>query len=104
MDQIKEQDLLLLQAVARVSLIAARGPLAQQIGVPQETIDEPVAWTKRVDEEPSRPLPFMELPYFNSLGGFRRWQGICHLPRTGYQYARSLDQRDRQSSLRDYSQ
>ena len=70
-DQIEEEDLLLLQAVARVSLVAARGPLAQQIGVPHETIEEPEQLdAKRVDEEPSRPLPFLELPYFNSLGGF----------------------------------
>jgi len=70
-DQIDEEDLLLLQSVARVSLVAARGPLAQQIGVPHETIEEPAKLVpKRVDEEPSRPLPFLELPYFNSLGGF----------------------------------
>ncbi|MDZ7843617.1 MAG: protein ndvB, partial [Anaerolineales bacterium] len=70
-DQIKEEDLLLLQAVARVSLVAARGPLAQQIGVPHETIEEPdLLDSKRVNEEPSRPLPFLDLHYFNSLGGF----------------------------------
>ncbi len=70
-DQIQEKDLLLLQAVARVSLVAARGPLAQQIGVPQETIEKPgLLATKRLDVEPSRSLPFKDLPYFNSLGGF----------------------------------
>ena len=70
-DQIAEEDLILLQAVARVSLVAARGPLAQQIGVPHETVDEPDPLnTRRIDDEPSRPLPFLELPYFNSLGGF----------------------------------
>ena len=70
-DQIKEDDLILLQAVARISLVAARGPLAQQIGVPSEIVEEPDQLSiKRIDEEPSRPLPFLELPYFNSLGGF----------------------------------
>jgi cyclic beta-1,2-glucan synthetase len=70
-DQIAEQDLILLQSVARVSLIAARGALAQQISVPFETIDEPAELeTKRTEEEPSRQLPFIELPYFNGLGGF----------------------------------
>jgi len=70
-DQIAEEDLILLQAVARVSLVAARGPLAQQIGVPHETvkIPEPLE-TRRREDEPSRTLPFLELPYFNSLGGF----------------------------------
>ena len=70
-DQITEQDWILIHSVARVSLIAARGALAQQISVPFETIDEPAALeTKRVEEEPSRQLSFMELPYFNGLGGF----------------------------------
>lgn len=70
-DQIPEEDLVLLQAVARVSLVAARGPLAQQIGVPQEVVEAPPPLiSKRVEDEPSRNLPFMELPYFNSLGGF----------------------------------
>ncbi|MCJ7717459.1 MAG: hypothetical protein MUO54_13190 [Anaerolineales bacterium] len=69
-DQIAEEDLILLQSVARVSLVAARGPLAQQIGVPYETVEEPDPLvTKRIEDEPSRMLPFMELPYFNSLGG-----------------------------------
>ncbi len=57
--------------MARVSLVAARGPLAQQIGIPFEVVEEPAQLvTKRIEEEPSRQLPFMELPYFNSLGGF----------------------------------
>ena len=70
-DQIAEEDIILLQAVARVSLVAARGPLAQQIGVPYETVEEPAPLdTRRIEDEPSRMLPFLELPYFNSLGGF----------------------------------
>ncbi|TFG47395.1 MAG: glycosyl transferase, partial [Anaerolineales bacterium] len=70
-DQLPPQDLILLQSVARVSLVAARGPLAQQIGVPFEAVEEPGQLVKkRAEEDPSRQLPFIELPYFNSLGGF----------------------------------
>ncbi|MBN1263929.1 MAG: hypothetical protein JXA25_00445 [Anaerolineales bacterium] len=72
-DQIAEEDLTLLHAVARVSLVAARGPLAQQISVSYETVEEPeLLKIKRIEDEPSRKLPFMELPYFNSLGGFSK--------------------------------
>ena len=70
-DQIATEDLILLQSVAQVSLVAARGPLAQQIGVPHETVEKPdLLDTRRIEDEPSRMLPFKELPYFNSLGGF----------------------------------
>ena len=70
-DQLDTEDLTLIQSVARISLIAARGPLAQQISVPYETVEIPAPLeTKRIDEAPSRKLPFLELPYFNSLGGF----------------------------------
>ena len=70
-DQLAAEDLTLIQSVARISLIAARGPLAQQISVPNETVEIPAPLeTKRSDEVPSRKLPFLELPYFNSLGGF----------------------------------
>jgi cyclic beta-1,2-glucan synthetase len=67
--QIPEEDLRLLKAAASVVLVAARGTLLQ--GVPVEAPDpsEPLA-KKRVPREPSALLPFMELPYFNSLGGF----------------------------------
>ncbi|MEJ2010691.1 MAG: glucoamylase family protein [Anaerolineales bacterium] len=70
-DQIPEEDLILLHSAARVSLIAARGPLAQQLGAPFEVGELPErARRKSQPEEPSRPLPYLELPYFNSLGGF----------------------------------
>ncbi len=39
--------------------------------MPYETVEIPAPLeTKRIDEVPSRKLPFLELPYFNSLGGF----------------------------------
>ena len=69
--QIPEEDLRLLKSVASVVLVAARGTLSQQLGVPVEVpqLLETLA-RKRVPREPSSPLPFMELHYFNSLGGF----------------------------------
>jgi cyclic beta-1,2-glucan synthetase len=70
-DQIPDEDLTLLMAAANVVLVAARGTLPQQLGVRTEApqLPESVA-KKRASREPSAPLPFMELPYFNSLGGF----------------------------------
>ncbi len=70
-DQIPEDDLKLILATAHVSLVAARGPLPQQLGTPSESVEFPEEMrTKRVTEEPSARLSFMELPYFNGLGGF----------------------------------
>jgi cellobiose phosphorylase len=71
-EQIPEPDLTLLLATARAVLVAARGTLAQLLGAPVETFKQPPPFlvTQRVYEEPSPPLPFMELPHFNGLGGF----------------------------------
>jgi cyclic beta-1,2-glucan synthetase len=68
---IPEEDLRLLKAAAGVVLVAARGTLPQQLGVLVEApeLSEKLA-RKRTPREPSAPLPFMELNYFNSLGGF----------------------------------
>jgi len=70
-DHIPEEDMTLLRAVASVALVAARGTLPKQLGVPPEVpeLAEPLA-RKRSPREPSAPLPFMTLHYFNSLGGF----------------------------------
>lgn len=69
--QIPEEDLTLLMAAARVVLVAARGPLPQQLGVPAEVPEfQELLAKKRAPREPSAALPFLELPYFNSLGGF----------------------------------
>ena len=68
---IPEEDLRLLKAAASAVLVAARGALAQQLGVPVEvpTLSKPMP--KRRDRQEASPsLPFIELPYFNSLGGF----------------------------------
>jgi cyclic beta-1,2-glucan synthetase len=69
--QIPEDDLRLLKAAASVMLVAARGTLPQQLGMAvaaPERLEKLVR--KRAPREPSAPLPFMELNYFNSLGGF----------------------------------
>ena len=69
--QIPEEDQRLLKAAAGVVLVAARGTLPQQLGV---LVEAPELLErlpkKRALREPSAPLPFMELNYFNSLGGF----------------------------------
>ena len=67
-----EEDFTLLLAAARVVLVGARGPLAAQLAsMPHPGWDfPPLLKTRSVEEEPSAPLPFMELDYFNGLGGF----------------------------------
>ncbi|MBI4493013.1 MAG: DUF3131 domain-containing protein, partial [Chloroflexi bacterium] len=69
---LADDNLTLLFAAARVVLVAARGPLVQQLGIPAEAakVPPPLAIGRRASEEPSAPLPFLELPYFNGLGGF----------------------------------
>lgn len=70
-DQIKEEDLTLMLAAAHATLVAARGPLPQQLASAAEAPEMPGRLsTRRVVEEPSAALPFMELSYFNGLGGF----------------------------------
>ncbi len=70
-DQLPEEDLTLLMAAARVVLVAARGPLPQQMGVAAETSAQAdFLARRRAPRDPSAPLPFLELPYFNSVGGF----------------------------------
>jgi len=69
--QIPEADQLLLKTAASVVLVAARGTLPQQLGVPVEAPEQVGKLVRRRSpREPSAPLPFMELDYFNSLGGF----------------------------------
>jgi cyclic beta-1,2-glucan synthetase len=69
--QIPEEDLKLLMAAASIVLTASRGTLPQQLGLPMEAPELLARLPrKRAPREPSAPLPFMELNYFNSLGGF----------------------------------
>jgi cyclic beta-1,2-glucan synthetase len=70
--QMPAEELTLLQSVARVVLVASRGPLVKQLASGAEVVRLPAPRSggRRAEEEPSAPLPFMELPYFNGLGGF----------------------------------
>ncbi len=63
----------LLLAVSGVVLSGSRGSLQQQLAIAGK-IPEPPAFVRggSVAEEPSLPLPFLELPYFNGLGGFTK--------------------------------
>ena len=68
---IPEEDLRLLKASAGIVLVAARGTLPQQLSVPVKVTEQMQTLVrKRTRREASKPLPFMELNYFNSLGGF----------------------------------
>ena len=46
--------------------------MRQQLVTPMEITTDPsrLVIKKQFKEEPSKPLPFLELPYFNGLGGF----------------------------------
>jgi cyclic beta-1,2-glucan synthetase len=70
-DKIPPEDMTLLTAAAQLVVVAARGTLPQQLGLPVEVpeMPEPLT-TRRPSRELSAALPFMQLPYFNSLGGF----------------------------------
>ncbi len=68
---IPAEDLILLRAAASVVLVAARGSLAHQLGAAPETAELPAPLDANGGgREPAAALPFLELPYFNSLGGF----------------------------------
>ena len=61
----------LLLAAAGIVLNGNRGPLQQQLAAAGEGVSLPsFVPAGGGPEEPSAPLPFLELPYFNGLGGF----------------------------------
>ncbi|MBL0156211.1 MAG: DUF3131 domain-containing protein [Bryobacterales bacterium] len=70
-DQISDEDLNLILTVARSTMGAVRGPLAKQLSGPPEGLSLPILLpVKRREEQPTGELPFLELPYFNGIGGF----------------------------------
>lgn len=71
-DQIPEEDIILILSVACANLIAARGSLRQQLVAPLEATTYPgnLIPDLKVREVPSAPLPFVELKFFNEVGGF----------------------------------
>ena len=70
-DLIPPEDLTLLRTVASIVIVGARGTLPLQLGMKMDAPDlpEPMV-SKRDPRDPSAVLPFMDLAYFNSLGGF----------------------------------
>src|SRR5437868_5087208 len=70
--KISKEELIALQAAARAVLVAARGTLRQQLAATAPAAAKPrqLVPGRQFREEPSAPLPFMELKYFNGLGGF----------------------------------
>jgi len=70
--KISKEELIALQAAARMVLVAARGTLRQQLAATAPTAVKPrrLVPGHEFPEEPSAPLAFMELKYFNGLGGF----------------------------------
>jgi cyclic beta-1,2-glucan synthetase len=69
--QMPEADQDLIMAVSSIALVAARGSLLQQLGAPVEPEEAGamVSWEDAPHDE-ANPLPFLELPYFNGMGGF----------------------------------
>jgi cyclic beta-1,2-glucan synthetase len=72
-DQIPEEDLNLILTVAQVTLGSIRGPLSKQLGGSAEVtlLPPPLPQpARKIEEQPSASLPFLQLPYFNGIGGF----------------------------------
>jgi cellobiose phosphorylase len=68
---LSEESRNLILASANIVLSGSRGPLQQQLVAAAETPPPPpMVLATSSQEEPSRPLPFLELPYFNGIGGF----------------------------------
>ncbi|MBA3602754.1 MAG: protein ndvB [Parachlamydiaceae bacterium] len=68
---IPEEELNLILAAAGVVLIASRGTLRQQLVSPKpRKLPPKLVISEKIEEVPSEPLPFLELPYFNGLGGY----------------------------------
>ncbi len=70
--KISKEELAALQAAARIVLVAARGTLRQQLAASTPATAKPSRLVpgRQFQEEPSAPLAFMELKYFNGFGGF----------------------------------
>lgn len=71
-NDIPNDDLTLMLALSSVFLKAARGSLRQQLVSPMPVTYYPprLLTDAEIEETISRPLPFLELPYFNGLGGY----------------------------------
>ncbi len=70
---IPDEHRTLILASANILLSGNRGPLQQQlIAAAEGRPVPPFVPVGGGPEEPSRPLPFLELPYFNGVGGFTK--------------------------------
>ena len=71
-NKVSKEEMIALQGAARMVLVAARGTLRQQLAATAPVMTKPklLSPSQQFHEEPSAPLPFMELKYFNDLGGF----------------------------------
>jgi len=73
-DLMPEPDKILLHTVARVVIVADRGPLEEQLVRRPVEDDLPAAFNPRGTSRvyPEQPLTIPELSYFNGLGGFAK--------------------------------
>jgi cellobiose phosphorylase len=71
-DLIPPEEVNLIFSTAHAVLVASRGSLRQQLVSPKAKVKYPekLIPNEKIKEYPSRPLPFLELPYFNGLGGY----------------------------------
>jgi len=71
-EEMPAEQLNLIFSVARLILVAARGSLRQQAVSPPLpiTLSPKLIVQKDIPEEPTIPLPFLELPFFNGYGGY----------------------------------
>lgn len=69
---LPEDDLNLILSLANVVLVASRGSLRQQLVSPKPRWQLPKKFTAKEGAEDfqSAPLPFMEMQYYNGLGGY----------------------------------
>lgn len=70
--QLSTEEFNVILAAAHVVLVASRGSLRQQMIQAKAPLAMPskLKINPQVKEELSEPLPFLELPYFNGLGGY----------------------------------
>lgn len=66
------EEINLIYTAAHAVLIAERGSLSQQLAMPRRTtpLQPLLTANNQIPEQPSPPLPFLELLFFNSIGGF----------------------------------
>ena len=71
-DQIPEEDLTLILAMANILLVAVRGPLAQQLGAQALRVELPPKSPTGIagTSEPSSALPYLQLVFGSKTGGF----------------------------------